>query len=448
MVEIEIRGLNKSFLVSHDKSNTLVEQVISSFSFRQKKISETFWALKNINLRIKKGECVGIIGRNGSGKSTLLKIIAGIIRPSSGRVNVWGNVLPFIELGAGFNSELTGKENIFLYGTLLGLSKEKIREKYEQTVDFANLGDFIDAKLKTYSSGMQARLSFSTALMIEPDIILIDEVLSVGDSSFQEKCINQIREFKKEKKTIVFVSHSAEQVREICDRSILLDKGEILMAGKTEEVLQFYKCKIFEEDRLDFQNQIRINSERIFSLKEKEKDLNKKIKLSKKRIEKIHFLTQIKSVRKQASSLKKSNDSYYTDLMSRIAIQISEYQRFIEAYQNKKNSKSENKKVAIVKEFLNKLVAEENKITYNNISSGKQDKIILKEKINDFSLINIKNRTLFAEEAKKGISNLNSKELSRLKIKLKEEIKRTDDLSQKIMLTRLIKMIILEEMKK
>jgi ABC-type polysaccharide/polyol phosphate transport system ATPase subunit len=147
MVEIEIRGLNKSFLVSHDKSNTLVEQVISSFSFRQKKISETFWALKNINLRIKKGECVGIIGRNGSGKSTLLKIIAGIIRPSSGRVNVWGNVLPFIELGAGFNSELTGKENIFLYGTLLGLSKEKIREKYEQTVDFANLGDFIDAQL-------------------------------------------------------------------------------------------------------------------------------------------------------------------------------------------------------------------------------------------------------------------------------------------------------------
>ena len=345
MAEIEIRGMSKNFLVSHDKSNTLMEQVISSFSFRRKKAPETFWALRDINLSIKRGECVGIVGRNGSGKSSLLKIIAGIMPQSSGFVNITGNVLPFIELGAGFNPELTGKENIFLYGTLLGLSKEKIREKYDRTVEFANIGDFIDAKVKTYSSGMQARLSFSTALMIEPDIILIDEVLSVGDSSFQEKCMNQIREFKKEKKTILFVSHSAEQVSEICNRGILLDKGEILMSGNTEEVLQFYKCKIFEEDRLDFQNRIRINAEKIFSLKNKERELNKKIKLSKKRIEKIHFQAQIKSIRKQALSLKKSNDSYYKDLMSRIAIQISEYERFIESHKNKKNSKSEDKKV-------------------------------------------------------------------------------------------------------
>ncbi|MCX6710592.1 MAG: ATP-binding cassette domain-containing protein, partial [Candidatus Woesearchaeota archaeon] len=156
--------------------------------------------------------------------------------PSSGSVRVRGRILPFIELGAGFNPELTGKENIFLYGTLLGLSKEEIMEKYEQTVEFAELGNFIDTKFKNYSSGMQARLSFSTALMINPDILLIDEVLSVGDSSFQQRCINRIIDFKHEKKTILFVSHNLDQVRQICNRVILLDKGEIIMQEKAEDV--------------------------------------------------------------------------------------------------------------------------------------------------------------------------------------------------------------------
>ncbi|MCX6710386.1 MAG: ABC transporter ATP-binding protein, partial [Candidatus Woesearchaeota archaeon] len=255
---IRIENLSKNFTLYHEKKTSAVDYLISFFSHNDRmRKYETICVLKNINLSIKRGECLGIIGRNGSGKTTLLRTIAGIIHPSEGNVKVKGSILPFIELGVGFNPELTGKENIYLYGSLLGLSREEIEEKIEGIIEFSGLQNFIDTKLKNYSSGMHARLSFSTALMNEPDIILVDEVLAVGDNSFQKRCLLKMIEFKKEGKTIVFVSHSLEQVKEICDRAVLLDKGSILMYGKASDIINAYIKNIFEEDKAELERRIK-----------------------------------------------------------------------------------------------------------------------------------------------------------------------------------------------
>jgi len=184
---------------------------------------------------------LGILGRNGSGKSTLLKIIAGVFRPASGKVHVDGTLAPLIELGAGFHHELTGRENILLNGLLMGYSKEEMLAREQSIIDFAEIGDFIDAPIKQYSSGMQTRLAFAVATEVDPDILILDEILAVGDAAFQQKCFSRINTFRKAGKTILFVSHSMPDVKEHCDRAILLDKGSIVADGNPSEVAESYE---------------------------------------------------------------------------------------------------------------------------------------------------------------------------------------------------------------
>ena len=209
--------------------------------FRHNSGVRDFLALTGISFAVQDGEILGLIGRNGSGKSTALKLIAGVFEPTSGKVEIVGKVAPMIELGAGFHPDLTGRENIVINGLILGFSREEIMAKEQAIIDFAGLGEFIDSPVKQYSSGMFMRLAFSIATEIDPEILLIDEILSVGDAEFQEKCEARIRDFRRRGKTIVFVSHSSASVRAICDRVILLDHGKILADGSPNQVIERYE---------------------------------------------------------------------------------------------------------------------------------------------------------------------------------------------------------------
>jgi ABC-type polysaccharide/polyol phosphate transport system ATPase subunit len=202
---------------------------------------KSFSALKKINLEVKKGEIFGIIGRNGAGKSTLMKVISKVLIPSEGRVWIKGHISPLLQLGAGFHFELTGRENIFLNATLLGHSHAEIEAKVDEIIEFAELGNFIEAPLRTYSSGMQSRLGFAVATAWQPDILILDEVLSVGDIAFQEKCIKRMEFFRDGGATVLMVSHSINQVKEICQHAIWLDHGEIRKQGDAEEVCNDYQ---------------------------------------------------------------------------------------------------------------------------------------------------------------------------------------------------------------
>ena len=204
---------------------------------------EEFFALKNINLEIKKGEVVGIVGLNGSGKSNMLKVISGILRPSMGSVAVKGSISPLIELGAGFDFDLTARENVYLNGSVLGFSKQTMTEKMDEIIDFAELRDFMDVAIKNYSSGMVARLGFSIATITRPDILIVDEILSVGDFLFQQKCEKRISDMMSGGTTVIIVSHSLEQIERLCSRVVWLSKGNILMDGPTEEICKVYKEK-------------------------------------------------------------------------------------------------------------------------------------------------------------------------------------------------------------
>ncbi|HAF61985.1 MAG TPA: teichoic acid ABC transporter ATP-binding protein [Anaerolineaceae bacterium] len=201
----------------------------------------SFSALKNINLDVKKGEILGIIGRNGAGKSTLMKVISKVLIPSEGRVWINGQISPLLQLGAGFHPELTGRENIYLNATLLGHSHNQIEQKLNNIIEFAEIGDFIEAPLRTYSSGMRARLGFSVATAWKPDILLLDEVLSVGDVAFREKCVDRMSYFRDQGSTVLIVSHSIESVQETCQNTIWLDKGEIVGSGETVHVCDAYQ---------------------------------------------------------------------------------------------------------------------------------------------------------------------------------------------------------------
>jgi len=251
MTEIAIRvdSVSKNFVLPHEK----VDSVKSLFTqpFKKRQNSETQHALKNISFEVKKGEFFGIVGRNGSGKSTLLKIIAGIYKPNEGRVDVNGRLVPFIELGVGFNPELTGRENVALNGALMGFSPAEIKAKYEDIVDFAELERFMDQKLKNYSSGMQVRLAFSVAtILAESDILLIDEVLAVGDADFQRKCFEYFKDLKRAGKTVVFVTHDMGAVIEYCDRAILINDNKLVKRGTSEEIAVAYR-KLFQPKEED-----------------------------------------------------------------------------------------------------------------------------------------------------------------------------------------------------
>lgn len=205
---------------------------------------KSFSALKDINLDVQKGEIFGIIGRNGAGKSTLMKVISKVLIPSEGRVWIKGRLSPLLQLGAGFHYELTGRENIYLNATLLGHSHEEIEEKVEDIIAFAEIGDFIEAPLRTYSSGMQSRLGFAVATAWQPDILILDEVLSVGDVAFQDKCIKRMELFRDSGATVLMVSHSINQVKDICQRALWLDNGKINQIGDVEEVCDDYQSAL------------------------------------------------------------------------------------------------------------------------------------------------------------------------------------------------------------
>ena len=233
---IEVKNMSKDFIVYGDRANTLKEKIIR-FNNSKKEIHHV---LKNINLKIKAGESVALIGVNGSGKSTLLKLMTKIIYPTSGKINVNGKLTSLLELGAGFHQDFSGRENIYFNASIFGMSKKDIDDRIDDIIAFSELEDFIDNPVRTYSSGMYMRLAFSVAINVDADILLIDEILAVGDQHFQDKCLNKMLELKKSGKTMVFVSHSENAVKFLCDRAVWLSNGEIRMDGNTEDVLKIY----------------------------------------------------------------------------------------------------------------------------------------------------------------------------------------------------------------
>jgi len=234
---IKLDDVSKIFSIPHERRNTLKESLIN---FHNRIKYDDFYALQNINMHVKEGDFIGIIGKNGSGKSTLLKIMANIYKPTSGEININGSLSPFLELGVGFNGELTARENVYLNGVILGLSYAEIDAKYNSIVEFAELEDFMEMKLKNFSSGMQVRLAFSVAIQVDVDIYLCDEVLAVGDLSFQKKCLNTFSNLKQKGKTIVYVSHDMDSINDFCDKTALIENGKIKLFGETEKVIQKY----------------------------------------------------------------------------------------------------------------------------------------------------------------------------------------------------------------
>jgi ABC-type polysaccharide/polyol phosphate transport system ATPase subunit len=237
---VRFENVVQRFRVIQERPDTLRE-AFARFHRRRRSTYHDFEALKHVSFQVPHGTTLGIIGRNGSGKSTILKIIAGVYRASSGRVEVNGSTAPLIELGAGFHHELTGRENILINGLLLGLSKREIRRLEPSIVEFAEIGEFIDAPVKQYSSGMYMRLAFAVATAVNPDILLVDEILAVGDAGFRDKCLHRIQSFRRMGKTILIVSHDQDTVRKFCDRTLLVHEGELLADGAPDEVIGRYE---------------------------------------------------------------------------------------------------------------------------------------------------------------------------------------------------------------
>lgn len=240
---IRIAGLQKTFAI-YRKPHHRMYQMLSGRHADGRWV-ERFPALKGIDLEVQRGETVGIVGRNGSGKSTLLQIICGTLAPTAGQVEVHGRIAALLELGAGFNQDFTGRENVYLYGTVLGLTRVQVEKKLASILEFADIGDFIDQPVKTYSSGMYVRLAFSVAIHVEPDILVIDEALSVGDEAFQRKCFARIESIKAAGATVLFVSHSATAIVDLCDRAVLIDAGEVLAIGEPKRIITQYQKMLY-----------------------------------------------------------------------------------------------------------------------------------------------------------------------------------------------------------
>ena len=239
-IAVKVINVSKTFKIPHAKIDSMRSVFVNMY---KKRTYEKFNALDNISFEVKRGEFLGIIGHNGAGKSTLLKILAEVYVPSEGSIEVNGMISPFLELGIGFNPELSGRDNVYLNATVLGLTKKQIDEKFDEIVEFAELEKFIDEQLKNYSSGMQARLAFSVSIHADREILIMDEVLAVGDGAFQEKCLNIFKGYKKQGKTVILVTHSMSTVREYCDRALLLHKGKLLDSGNVDEVCDEYILK-------------------------------------------------------------------------------------------------------------------------------------------------------------------------------------------------------------
>jgi len=242
---IYLKNLSKKYPIYDRPGLKLVELL----TLRRRRYHREFWALTDIDLEVEQGVTVGIVGPNGSGKSTLLQIVAGILQQTRGDCHVRGRVAALLELGAGFNQEFTGRENVFMSAAISGISRVAMEQRFEEIVDFAEIGDFIDRPVKTYSSGMFIRLAFAVAIHVDPDILLVDEALAVGDLIFQHRCINRIRRLRQEGRTILFVTHDLQALSQFCERAVLLDGGRKLLEGTPEEVIHAYHALIFERER-------------------------------------------------------------------------------------------------------------------------------------------------------------------------------------------------------
>ena len=269
-IAIQVENVSKTFLIPKEKISTLRGAFVNVW---RKKSFEKFSALKNVSFEVKKGEFFGIIGRNGSGKSTLLKILAGIYTPDQGKVKINGRISPFLELGIGFNPELSGRDNIFLNASVLGLTRKQIEEKFDDIVAFSELRRFIDQKVKNYSSGMQVRLAFSVAIHANREILLMDEVLAVGDANFQGKCMEEFNKYKEQGKTVVLVTHDIATIQKYCDRAMLLRNGKIQMIGDPEKVgnKYIYQNMSDEEKRIfDEEKRLRLKAEKELQKRQEE----------------------------------------------------------------------------------------------------------------------------------------------------------------------------------
>ena len=237
---ISAKNISMRYLMTYDRIKSIKEYLVQLVKGKIK--YEEFWALKNVSFEVSKGEVVGIIGHNGAGKSTLLKVISGILKPTDGELTVNGNIVPMLELGSGFDHDLTGRENVFLNGAILGYTEEYLKAKYDEIVAFSELGKFIDVPIRNYSSGMLMRLAFSIATVVQPEILIVNEILAVGDAAFQEKSKARMLELMSGGTTVLFVSHSLEQIREMCNRVIWLEHGNVKMIGPTKEVCDAYQA--------------------------------------------------------------------------------------------------------------------------------------------------------------------------------------------------------------
>ena len=243
---IKVKNISMRFNLGIEKNFSLKQFFVDFFKSKKNKTKkEEFWALKNVSFDVKKGEVVGFIGSNGAGKSTLLKIIAGVMKPTEGKLEVGGNICPMIELGAGFDMDLTARENIYLNGSVLGYSKEFIQQKFDEIVEFSELKDFLDVPVRNFSSGMIARLAFSIATIVDPEILIVDEILSVGDIAFQAKSEAKMKSMIGGGTTVLFVSHSLDQIKSLCDRVIWIEHGQIVKVGEANEVCDEYYNKQF-----------------------------------------------------------------------------------------------------------------------------------------------------------------------------------------------------------
>ncbi len=235
---IEVKHVSMLFRLNRERVDSAKEYVIRLLT---RKLHYTeFWALKDISFKVEKGDRVGVMGFNGAGKSTLLKVIAGVLKPTMGSVKVVGTIAPMLELGAGFDPNYSGKENVYLYGTTMGYSRKFIDEKFDEIVEFAELQEFINAPLKSYSSGMKSRLGFAIATAVKPDVLILDEVLSVGDAAFKEKSEQRILDMIDDGVTVLYVSHSTDRVRKICNKAVILTKGQVVAQGDADEICDIY----------------------------------------------------------------------------------------------------------------------------------------------------------------------------------------------------------------
>lgn len=243
---IILKNVSMKFNLGVEKDNSLKMIFINLFTPKKKKKKDYFWALKDIDFRINKGDVVGIIGANGAGKSTLLKVVSGVYKPTTGTVEVNGKISPMIELGAGFDGELTARENIYLNGAILGYSKEFLEQKFDEIVEFSELKDFLDVPVKNFSSGMVAKLAFSVSTIVDPEVLIVDEILSVGDIKFQEKSKNKMMSMIEGGTTVLYVSHSIDSIKELCSKVIWLDHGKIIKMGNAKEICDEYYKKLMK----------------------------------------------------------------------------------------------------------------------------------------------------------------------------------------------------------